>query len=141
MLCRLAWVIIIPFLLGIVVTITFVIHRHRYGGPTWWKHQWRRHDDEYKAIIDSAKRKGLLMVMLLLLSACAFPAWRDQAYQDLLAGRLHLDYSQVSPGGAPSSYLDFYDRGGRRLGYGVIRGESIDLYGADGSRAGYGRGR
>jgi len=81
----------------------------------------------------------LALVAALSLSACTFPAWRDQVYADLMAGRLKLDYSQVSPGGSPSSSLDFYDPSGRRLGYGVMRGGSIDLYNADGSRAGYGR--
>jgi len=83
--------------------------------------------------------KALLMLLCLSLSACTFPAWRDAAYQDLLAGRLHLDYSQVGPGGSPSSYVDFYDRSGRRLGYGVVREGGMDVYGADGSRLGYGR--
>jgi len=78
-------------------------------------------------------------VSFIFLSACTFPAWRDRVMADLMAGRLHLDYSQVSPGGSPSSYLDFYDRSGGRLGYGVAREGGMDVYGADGSRLGLGR--
>lgn len=84
-------------------------------------------------------RGVLLAVNLFLLSACTFPAWRDQVMADLMAGRLKLDHSQVSPGGLPSSYLDFYDRSGRRLGYGIVREGYVDVYGADGRRLGYGR--
>lgn len=84
--------------------------------------------------------KLLLLLPLSILSSCtSFHAWRDSVYRDLLAGRLHLDYSQVSPGGSPSSHVDFYDRSGQRLGYGIGRDGYIDLYGADGSRVGYGR--
>jgi len=79
-----------------------------------------------------------LTVFLLFLSGCNFPSWRDQVYADLLAGRLQLDYSQVSPGGSPSSYLDFYDRSGGRLGYGIVRDGWVDVYGAGGGRLGYG---
>jgi len=87
-----------------------------------------------------SKRLRIIQVFILsLLSSCSFPAWRDTAYRDLLAGRLQLDYSQISQGASPSSYLDFYDRSGRRLGYGIVRGGLVDVYGADGSRLGYGR--
>jgi len=83
-----------------------------------------------------------LLLCACVLSACTpFPIWRDQTYQDLLAGRLQLDHAQISPGGSPSSYMDFYDRSGRRLGYGIVREGGMDVYGADGSRGGYGRGR
>lgn len=80
-----------------------------------------------------------LLPLLFLLSACTFPAWRDQVYADLLAGRLELDPSQVSQGGSPSSYLDFYDRSGRRLGYGVVREGVVNLYWPGGNRLGDGR--
>ncbi|MBI4381405.1 MAG: hypothetical protein HY574_09485 [candidate division NC10 bacterium] len=89
----------------------------------------------------TGKVRGILLAAAgMIVTACtSFPTWRDAAYRDLLAGRPHLDSSQISPGGPPSSYLDFYDAGGRRLGYGIVRDGAVDLYGADGSRLGYGR--
>lgn len=137
MLYRLIGWLIVGALLGWIIGH----FRYRRGSRWWYKEQWRLHDEEYRAVIKSAKRKGLLLLALLLLSACTFPAWRDQIYADLMAGRLQLDHAQVSPGGSPSSYLDFYDHSGRHLGYWIVREGYVDVYGADGSRVGYGRGR
>ena len=81
----------------------------------------------------------LLVIALLSLSGCSFASWRDQTYQDLMAGRLRTDYSQIGPGGSDSQTIEFYDRGGRHTGYGVIHGGSIDVYGRDGSRKGFAR--
>jgi len=80
----------------------------------------------------------LVGALLLLLSACGFPAWRDQVMRDLMEGRLKIDYSRVGSGGSPSQTIEFYDAGGKHIGYGVYRGGTVDIYNADGSRAGYG---
>jgi len=58
---------------------------------------------------------------------------------DLMAGPLRTDYIHVGPRGNRSETIEFYDDGGRHVGYGIIRGGSIDLYGVDGRRRGYGR--
>lgn len=85
-------------------------------------------------------RSRWVVWLLIGLSSCTpFPVWRDQVYRDLMAGRLTLDSTNVGSGGSPSSYLDFYDQSGHRLGYGIVRDGYVDVYGADGRRVGYGR--
>lgn len=76
---------------------------------------------------------------MLSLSACGFPAWRDAALRDVAEGRWHVDPSQVPAGGAPSQAFEFYNAAGRHLGYGTSSGGSVNVYGPDGSRLGYGR--
>ncbi len=85
-------------------------------------------------------KHGLFMVFtLLLLSACGFPAWRDQLMRDVTGGRWHAIPEQVPPGTArPSQFVDSYDSGGRYVGYGVVSGDTVNLYRPDGSRVGYG---
>ena len=83
-------------------------------------------------------RRVLLLLVILSLVACTFPAWRDQVMRDLMEGRLKIDYSRVGSGGSPSQTIEFYDAGGKHVGYGVYRGGTLDIYNADGSRAGYG---
>lgn len=85
-------------------------------------------------------RRGItLLIPLLLLSACGWPAWRDQVMRDLMEGRIQVDSARIGTGVQPSQTIEFYDRAGRHVGYGAMRGGSVDLYNVDGSRAGYGR--
>lgn len=80
-----------------------------------------------------------LLLGALSLSACGFPAWRDQLMRDVVEGRWHAIPSQIPAGGQGSQTVEFYDAGGRRVRYGVISGGAVNVYGPDGSRAGYGR--
>lgn len=80
-----------------------------------------------------------VMGFCLLLAACGFPAWRDQALRDVAEGRWHVNPEQIPHGSAPSQTVEFYDAGGRHLGYGKVQGGSIELFNASGVRAGYGR--
>ncbi|PTL37268.1 hypothetical protein CLG94_00020 [Candidatus Methylomirabilis limnetica] len=79
--------------------------------------------------------------LLLSLSACGFPVWRDQALLEVAEGRWHVDPEQVPPGGAPSQTIEFYDAGGRHVGYGKVQGGTAEFFNADGSRAGFGKSR
>jgi len=78
-----------------------------------------------------------LLTPLFFLSACGFPAWRDQVMRDLMEGRIHPSETGGG-GGTPSQTIEFYDAGGKHIGYGVYRGGTLDIYKADGTRAGYG---
>ena len=81
--------------------------------------------------------KLFLLAPFFFLSACGFPAWRDQVMRDLMEGRIHP--SETGGGSmTPSQTIEFYDAGGKHVGYGVYRGGTLDIYNADGSRAGYG---
>lgn len=82
----------------------------------------------------------LLPSAALLLSSCTFPSWRDQVLRDVTEGRWKAIDAEIPPSAPSSRIIEFYDAGGRHVGYGVFRGESADFYNADGSRAGYGRG-
>jgi hypothetical protein len=74
-----------------------------------------------------------------MLSACGFPAWRDQLMRDVVEGRWHAIPSQIPAGGQGSQTVEFYGAGGRHVGYGVIQGGTVNFYNVDGSRAGTGR--
>ncbi len=78
-------------------------------------------------------RRFWLIAFRVLLSSCGFLAWRDQVMADLMAGRLQADYSRIGPSGTPSQTVQFYDAGGRHVGYGVISGGTVNVYGPDGS--------
>ncbi len=82
----------------------------------------------------------ILIGTLSMLSACGFPAWRDQLMRDVVEGRWHADPSQIPAGGQGSQTVEFYSPSGRHVGYGVISGGTVNVYGPDGSRVGYGRG-
>lgn len=86
---------------------------------------------------------GLLALAFLiyLLSGCGFAQWRDQALRDVAEGRWHVIPEQVQGGAEPSQTIEFYDAGGRRLGYGKVQGGTVELFNADSSRAGYGQRR
>ncbi|MDE2181012.1 MAG: hypothetical protein KGJ40_09230 [candidate division NC10 bacterium] len=87
-------------------------------------------------------RTALLFAATLLtffLSACGFPAWRDQALCDVAEGRWHVNPEQVPPGSAPSQTIEFYDTGGKHVGYGKVQGGTAEFFNADGSRAGFGK--
>lgn len=82
---------------------------------------------------------ALLLVIALLSSCTSFPIWRDQALRDVAEGRWHVIPEQVQGGAEPSQTIEFYDAGGRRLGYGKVQGGTVELFNADSSRAGFGR--
>jgi len=86
------------------------------------------------------QRVILLVAAGMIVTACTFPAWRDQVMADLMAGRLVTDYSRMGTGGSRSQTIEFYDAGGRHVGYAVISGGTANFYAPDGSRVGYGRG-
>ena len=87
------------------------------------------------------KTVGVAILLLMSLTACGFPAWRDQVYRDVMAGRLQVDPAQVAPSGQPSQTIEFYDVSGRHTDYGKVQGGTVDLFNADSSRAGFGKGR
>ena len=78
-------------------------------------------------------------LVTLFLSACGFPAWRDQMYRDVMEGRLRVDPATVGPAGQPSQTIEFYDASGRHTGYGKVQGGTVELFNADSSRAGFGK--
>ena len=78
-------------------------------------------------------------LLTLFLSACGFPAWRDQALREVAEGRWHVDPEQVPPGSAPSQTIEFYDASGKHVGYGKVQGGTAEFFNTDGSRAGFGR--
>ena len=87
------------------------------------------------------KTVGVAILLLVSLTACGFPAWRDQTYRDVMAGRLQVDPAQVGSAGQPSQTIEFYDASGRHTGYGKVQDGTVDLFNADSSRAGVGRER
>jgi len=87
-------------------------------------------------------RMALLFAVTLLplfLSACGFPAWRDQALREVAEGRWHVNPEQVPPGSAPSQIIEFYDASGKHVGYGKVQGGTAEFFNADGGRAGFGK--
>lgn len=81
-----------------------------------------------------------LILLIIWLSGCGFPAWRDQALRDVAEGRWHVDPAQVPPSGAgPSQTVEFYGPGGQHLGYGRVQGETVEFFNPDSSRSGFGR--
>lgn len=87
-------------------------------------------------------RMALLLAAALLplfLSACSFPAWRDQALRDVAEGRWHVNPEQVPPGTGPSQTIEVYDAGGKHVGYGKVQGGTAEFFNVDGSRAGSGK--
>jgi len=83
----------------------------------------------------------LLAATLLIpfLSACGFPAWRDQALREVAEGRWHVNPEQIPPGSAPSQTIEFYDASGKHVGYGKVQGGTAEFFNADGSRTGFGK--
>lgn len=79
----------------------------------------------------------LYLIFVVSLSACGFPAWRDQALREVAEGRWHVNPEQVPPGSAPSQTIEFYDAGGKHLGYGKVQGGTAEFFNADGSRVGF----
>lgn len=80
------------------------------------------------------------VVLLIGLTACGFPALRDQTRCEVAEGRWHVDPAQVPPSGSgPSQTIEFRDAAGRNVGYGRVQGGTVNIYGPDGSRVGYGR--
>lgn len=80
-----------------------------------------------------------VMGFCLLLAACGFPAWRDQALREVTEGRWHVNPEQVPPGSAPSQTIEFYDASGKHVGYGKVQGGTVEFFNTDSSRAGFGR--
>ena len=78
-------------------------------------------------------------LLTLFLSACGFPAWRDQMMQDVMERRLRVDPATVGPAGQPSQTIEFYDASGRHTGYGKVQGGTVELFNADSSRTGFGK--
>ena len=98
--------------------------------------RWRRIIGDY--ILFFGGLAGLCLLSIIL-SSCGFPAWRDQVLREVAEGRWQANSGQIGPGGPSSSQsIDFYGSDGRRLGYGRIQGGAVDVYNPDGSRAGYG---
>lgn len=81
----------------------------------------------------------LCLMLLLFLSACGFPAWRDQALREVAEGRWHVNPEQVPPGGTSSQTTEYYDASGRHVGYGKVQGGAVEFFNPDGSRAGFGK--
>lgn len=98
---------------------------------------------QLRIMSDRYKNGAIGFVPLLLIgmvaSACGFPAWRDQALREVAEGRWHVNPEQVPPGSAPSQTIEFFDAGGRHLGYGKVQGGTVEFFNADSSRAGFGR--
>jgi len=98
---------------------------------------------QLRIVSDRCKNWAIRFVSLLLIgvvvSACGFPAWRDQALREVAEGRWHVNPEQVPPGSAPSQTIEFFDAGGRHLGYGKVQGGTVEFFNADSSRAGFGR--
>lgn len=82
----------------------------------------------------------LAAALAVAVTACGFPAWRDQALRDVAEGRWHVNPEQIPPGGASSQTIEFYDSSGRHLGYGKVQGGAVDFFNLDSSRAGFGKG-
>ncbi|MDE2058882.1 MAG: DUF4236 domain-containing protein [candidate division NC10 bacterium] len=80
-----------------------------------------------------------LMFLVYLLSGCGFAQWRDQALRDVAEGRWHVNPEQVPPGSAPSQTIEFYDAGGKHVGYGKVQGGTAEFFNTDGSRTGSGK--
>lgn len=80
----------------------------------------------------------ILIGTLSILSACTFPAWRDQVLREVAEGRFVFDAARVGAGPKPRTPIEVFGRDGRRLGYGWVQGGTVELFNADGSRAGYG---
>lgn len=81
----------------------------------------------------------ILLTGFVLLSACGFPAWRNHALREVAEGRWHVNPEQVQGGAGLSQTIEFYDAGGRHIGYGKVQGGTIEFFNVDSSRAGYGR--
>ncbi len=96
-----------------------------------------------RIVSDRCKSGAIGFVSLLLIgvvvSACGFPAWRDQALRDVAEGRWHVNPEQVPPGGQGSQTIDLFDASGRHLGYGKVQDGTVEFFNADSSRAGFGR--
>ncbi|MBI2884185.1 MAG: DUF4236 domain-containing protein [Candidatus Methylomirabilis oxyfera] len=80
-----------------------------------------------------------LILLILWLSACGFPAWRDQALRDVAEGRWHVDPAQVPASGTSSQTIEFRDASGRNVGYGRVQGGTVEFFNPDSSRAGFGK--
>jgi hypothetical protein len=89
------------------------------------------------ARMNASLARLLLLIPLFALFACGFTAWRDQVMRDLMEGRIHASKTG-SRGMRSQTFEFFYIAGGRNVGYGVYRSGILDIYNADGSRAGYG---
>jgi hypothetical protein len=82
----------------------------------------------------------LSLILIVSLSACGFPAWRDQTLRDVAEGRSHLDLTQVPPSGSgPSQTIEFRDASGRSMGYGRVQGGTVEFFNPDSSRSGSGK--
>ena len=80
---------------------------------------------------------AVFVAVLFLSSACtSFPAWRDQALRDATEGQGRVGGSVPS---GPSRTVECYDAAGKHLGYSVTSGGTVNVYGPDGGRLGYGR--
>ena len=87
-----------------------------------------------------SKGLGILATGCLLVSACtSFPAWRDKTLGDVAEGRWHVNPAQVSAGSTSSQTVEFYDAGGKHLGYGKTQGGSMEFFNVNSSRAGFGK--
>ena len=84
--------------------------------------------------------RGILVGTVgMIVTACGFAQWRDSLMRDVVEGRWHATPSQIPAGGQGPQTVEFCDRGGRHVGYGVIQGGTVNFYNVDGSRAGIGR--
>jgi len=94
-------------------------------------------------VSDRCKNWAIGFVSLLLIgvvvSACGFPAWRDQTLRDVTEGRWHVDPAQVPASGTPSQTIEFRDASGRNVGYGRVQEGSIEFFNPDSSRSGFGK--
>ena len=71
-------------------------------------------------------RVACSVMICVWLAGCAAQPW-------------HSD--PIGSTGQPSQTIEFYDASGRHTGYGRVQGGTVDLFNADSSRRGYGRGR
>lgn len=64
-----------------------------------------------RIVSDRYKNWAIRFMPLLLIrgvvSACGFPAWRDQALREVAEGRWLANSEQVPPGSAPSQTIEF----------------------------------
>jgi len=80
-----------------------------------------------------------LWVLVITLTGCGFPAWRDQALENVGRGGSLGQGISVVGSGLPSQAVEFYDPAGRHIGYGKAQGGSVEFFNIDSSRAGFGR--
>ena len=98
---------------------------------------------QLRIVSDRCKNGAIGFVSLLLIgvvvSACGFPAWRDQVLRDVAEGRSRVDPSNVGIRSEPVRTIELFNPDGTRAGYGKLQSGRIELFNADSNRAGFGR--